>query len=73
MVCKISKKKKKIILYSIPKLKDIAVRWVSVSSTGKVSDGWIKDLGFDPPTYTKNQLMFWSDDKKLLSETDVTD
>ena len=46
--------------------------WVPISSTGKVSNGWIRDLGFKP-AYTKNQLVSLSDDKELLSRVDAID
>ena len=50
--CKPNQKKKKKIVF---------VKWVPVSSIGKISDSYIKDLGFNP--YTKNWLMSWSNDR----------
>ena len=41
--------------------------WIPANSTGKVSDSCIRDLRFNPPAYTKNGLVSWSDDKKLSS------
>ena len=46
------------------------IKWVSVSSTGKVSDSCIKDMGFNP-AYTKNWLVSWSDDKELSLGADA--
>ena len=56
----LTKREKKIIQYAI------------VNSTGKVSDGYIKDLGFNP-TYIKNWLMSWFDDKELSLRADIID
>ena len=36
-----------------------------------VFDGWIRDLGFNPLLDKYNRLVYWSDDKKLLSKIDV--
>ena len=36
---------------------------------GKVSDGWIRDLGFNPCLHQK--LIGWSDDKELSSRADA--
>ena len=36
----------------------------------KAYNGWIRNLEFNS-TYTKNQLVSWSDDKELSSGTDV--
>ena len=48
--------------------------WIPTNSTGKISDGWIRNLGFNP-AYTKNWLVSWSDDnsddKELSSGADV--
>ena len=44
--------------------------WVPVSSIGKVSDGWIRDLEFNSHLHQK-LLMSWFDNKKLLSWTDA--
>ncbi len=41
--------------------------WVPVNSTGKVSCRRAKDLGSNP-TYTKNQLVSWSDGKSNYHE-----
>ena len=37
------------------------VLWVPVSSTGKISDGCIRDLGFNPRLYQKliSVLVWW--------------
>ena len=42
-------------------------KWVSVSLTGTVFDGWIKDLELIP-VYTKNRLMSYSNDKELSGD-----
>ena len=44
--------------------------WVPVNSTGKVSDGCIRDLWFNP-AYTKNWLVSWSDDNELSLRADA--
>ena len=44
--------------------------WVPINSTGKVCNGWIRNLG-SIPAYTKNRLMSWSDDKELSSGADA--
>ena len=36
---------------------DVRQKWVSVSSTGKVFNGWIRNLDL-VSTYTKNWLIF---------------
>ena len=46
--------------------------WVPVNLTGKVSDGYIRDLGFNS-TYTKNWLVSWFDDKELSLGADAID
>ena len=56
----LTKREKKIIQYA------------TVNSTSKVSDGYIKDLGFNP-AYIKNWLMSWFDDKELLLKADIID
>ena len=38
--------------------------WVPVSKTDKVSCQQIRNLRFKSPTYTKNQLVSWPDDKE---------
>ena len=45
--------------------------WILASSTGKVSNGWIRDLGFNYPTYTKNWFVSWSDDIELSLGAEV--
>ena len=50
--------------------KEENVWWVPVSSTGKVSDGCIRDLRFNPRLH-QNWLVSWSDNKKLLSGADA--
>ena len=42
----------------------LTILWLLASSTGKIFDGWIRDLG-SIPAYTKNWLVSWSDNKKL--------
>ena len=44
--------------------------WVPINSTGKVCNGWIRNLG-SIPAYTKNRLMSWSDDKELFLGADA--
>ena len=39
--------------------------WVLVNSTGKISDGWIRDLGFNPRLYQKTD---WCIDLMIKSE-----
>ena len=46
------------------------IQWVSVSLIDKISDSWIEIWG-SIPAYTKNWLVFWSNDKELSSEADV--
>ena len=42
------------------------MKWIPVNSIDKISDSWIRDLGFNPISIdTKNQLVSWSDNKKL--------
>ena len=41
--------------------------WVPVSSIGKISDDWIRDLRFNHYLHKKA----WSDDKELSSEANV--
>ena len=42
--------------------------WVLVSSTGKVSGGWIKDLGFNSHLHQKiDWCVSWSDNEELSS------
>ena len=45
--------------------------WVSVSLTGKVSNGCIKDLEFNLTAYIKNWLMSWSDNNELPLKANV--
>ena len=56
------------VIFSDTKLNDDL--WVPVNSIGKVSDGWIGDLEINP-TYTKNLLVSWSDDKELSLEANI--
>ena len=44
--------------------------WILVNSTGKVSNGCIRDLGFNPRLH-QNWLVSWFDDKELLSGADA--
>lgn len=44
--------------------------WVSVNSTEKVFDGWIRNLGFNP-AYTKTRLVFWFNDNELSLGEDI--
>ena len=45
-------------------------KWISISLISKLSDGWIRELRFSLWLY-KKLLVYWSDDKKLLSRMDV--
>ena len=45
--------------------------WVPISSTDKVFDDWIRDLGFNFSAYIKNQSVSWSDDKEQKSQKHV--
>ena len=46
--------------------------WVSVDLIDKIFDCWIRDLKFNF-SYTKNWLVFWSNDKELSSGVDIID
>ena len=50
-----------------------SLKWIPVSSTSKISNGWIRDLGFNPSAYSKNWLVFWSYDKELSLEANAID
>ena len=54
----------------VPTYKDVDGKWVPISSTGIISDGWIRDLN-SIPAYTKNWLVSWSGDKELSSGVDA--
>ena len=54
------------IFHNCSDIKVMNVRWVPVSSTGKVSYRRIRSLGSNP-AYTKNQLVSWLDDKEQSS------
>ena len=51
-------------------LKDWFLWWVSVSSIGKISDGCIRNLEFNPRLYQK-LIGVLVDNKKLLSGVDA--
>ena len=53
------------------KSKNYRKLWIPVSSTDKVSDSCIRDLGFNPCLHQKLIGFFISDNKELLSEADV--
>ena len=46
------------------------IDFINFSSTGKVSDGCIRDLGFNL-CLLQNWLVSWSDNKELLSGADA--
>ena len=48
----------------------LTILWVLASTTGKVSNCWIKDLG-SIPGYTKNWLVSWFDEKELSSRANA--
>lgn len=49
---------------------DYVHKWILINSINKICDGWKRDLGLIS-AYTKNQLVYWSDNKELSLRTNV--
>ena len=56
--------------YLLFKEQSTSSMWVLISSTGKIFGSCIRDLGFNIHLH-QNWLVFWFDNKVLLSKTDV--